>query len=444
MTSLFDEPSTPSNMTWNQDDNGEAVGISLKTWTFAWQTGESPRLQYGEQYVRQVRLIHEGKLGSAISRSASWADMKAQAFEASALGPASQVRFRGSPRPLTSPPSDDPPRVETLLEWVGEVRQALSFLPSTARVQASVRFSRQLAERATPPSAVNYVARQFWSAALSARNVQGTDFVELSRSSLGESCPPHTQITNDIQTRWQWSQKTVSIPDGRYPIVFLPPVVMSLMVPVLSRLTGPNLIARNSPWEDAMNQSVTSMLLTITSDPTLAGGPRSGPEDDEGNPASIQPLIENGILRSFVLDELSADELGYSSPKMGYRPDINQLPQGAPASMVITPGDHSLIQMLNMVPRCLILGNWIGGRSTNPVRGDIAGNASELYYVEHGEVLGRVKNTVVSVNAFSALQDQLMAIGREQQWVPPSMLQSAPAYLPPILFDSVAVAGKGQ
>ena len=445
MTPLFDEPRTSSFMTWSPQDNGEAVGIDLKTWAFSWQTGETPRLQYGEQNVRQLRLIHQGKLGSAISRSASWEQLKTQARETSAFGPVSPVKFHGPSHPVTSPTKTDPPELETLLDWVGEVRRMLAFMPSTARIRASVRFSNQVAQRTTPSdNGASYVTHQFWNAVVDTRNVQGTDFVELAQLSLGGSCPTPNQLVDEIETRWRWSKKIVNIPDGRYPIVFLPSVVMSLMVPVLARITGPNLIARNSPWENAINETVASPLLTISSDPTLVGGPRSADEDDEGHPVFVQPLVEHGILRSFVLDELSAGELGDSSTKMGYRPDINQLPQCSPASMVIAPGEHSLTQIINMVPRCLILGGWIGGRSTNPVRGDIAGNASELYYVEHGEVVGRVKNTVISVNAFTALKDQLALIGRDQYWVPPSMLQAAPGYLPPILLDSVDVAGKGQ
>ncbi len=134
--------------------------------------------------------------------------------------------------------------------------------------------------------------------------------------------------------------------------------------------------------------------------------------DDEGHLACVQPLIQDGILRSFVLNQASASELNVSSTALDYRPAIKQLPQALPASLVVQTGPYHLSDLMNVVRRCLILGNWIGGRSTNPLRGDIAGNGSDLYYVDPEEILGRVKNSVVSIDIFSALRDQLLAVGR--------------------------------
>ncbi|PSR26775.1 MAG: hypothetical protein C7B47_09990 [Sulfobacillus thermosulfidooxidans] len=443
MKTFFDKPANSPTVPWTVEDNGEAVDITEHDWTLQWQTGQIPRLDHGEQHVRQIRLVHDGRLGSAISRSASWPELKEQALQASALGPVSAISFSSFPGDdMTTVVDDSPPDLTVMLQWVQEIRDALAFLPSSTRIHVSVSFSRQKTAREISKGTQSQQIRQYWHANLGIRDVRGTDFVQLSSSTLGKTCPRPVKLIEDIQQRWTWTEKQITLPDGQYPIVFLPAVGMSLLLPVLSRLSGPHLINHSSPWEDSIHEQVLSPDFSLINDPTLSGGPRTSMYDDEGQLACVQPLIENGILRSFVLDQASASELHIPSTAMGYRPAINQLPQPLPASLVVQPGQYSLSDLMNLVPRCLVLGNWIGGRSTNPLRGDIAGNASELYYVEHGEVLGRVKNTVVSINAFSALRDQLIAVGGHPHWVPAGMLQPAPGYLPPLLLDAIAIAGK--
>ena len=215
---------------------------------------------------------------------------------------------------------------------------------------------------------------------------------------------------------------------------------MGLLASVLARLSGPALIAGNSPWEDQREQPVLSSLLSILSDAVIPDGPRTGPFDDEGTATGTWPLIEQGVLKNFVLDRDAARRLGFEPLGMGYRASPNALPMSLPANLVISPGMAPLAEMLTRFPRLLILNGWIGGRPTNPLRGDISGNASDLYYVDHGFVTGRVKNAVVSVNVFDALSHQLLEVGQEVTWATQGMMQAAPGKFPPLLIDQVDVA----
>ena len=69
--------------------------------------------------------------------------------------------------------------------------------------------------------------------------------------------------------------------------------------------------------------------------------------------------------------------------------------------------------------------------------GDFGGNVLLGYKVENGEMVGRVKDTMISGNVYQVLKE-LLAIGRESRWVD-GILQTPPLYCP-----CISVATKGR
>jgi PmbA protein len=83
----------------------------------------------------------------------------------------------------------------------------------------------------------------------------------------------------------------------------------------------------------------------------------------------------------------------------------------------------------------LVVEQLMGATQTNVVAGDFSGNVLLGYKVERGEIVGRVKDTVVSGNIYKALGENV-AVGRETRWVG--------AVLTPAVFCSdMAVGSKG-
>ena len=68
--------------------------------------------------------------------------------------------------------------------------------------------------------------------------------------------------------------------------------------------------------------------------------------------------------------------------------------------------------------------------------GDFNANVLLGFKVEAGRIVGRVKNTMVSGNAYKALND-LVAVGSEGRWVRGGL------YTPPIAVAGIAVAAQG-
>ena len=91
--------------------------------------------------------------------------------------------------------------------------------------------------------------------------------------------------------------------------------------------------------------------------------------------------------------------------------------------------------MIRDVKEGLIIEQLMGAEQGNLLSGDFGGNVLLGYKVENGQVVGRVKDTMVSGNIYEVLKD-LVAIGQETSWVG-SRLKT-----PAVYCRNLAVAAK--
>ncbi|PSR27373.1 MAG: hypothetical protein C7B47_08455 [Sulfobacillus thermosulfidooxidans] len=429
-------------LSWNAGEVGDGAEIKRSTWTVEIKRGQNPLVQHGTEQVRAVRVINHGRLGYATSRTQPWAQLKEEAYAATPFGPETY---------MDEPVLEDDESEPAISGWDPSLMPSMMAAAKTLyhkledvdpRFRPTVSISYEEIETHLSNSLGGHVAfiRGYWTISAGGRLVTDTDFHAISETRLGPSALSQASELGDVVVeRFKMGQPIRSVTPGRYPVVFLPPVVMNLLTPVLTRLSGPSLLAGSSPWDDQAGKPVLSPLFTLISDPTIPGAPRTGRWDDEGTLTQRTPLVEKGILQHFILDRDSAKQRGQEPQGMGFRRTPGTLPAALPANLVLSPGTGELAEWGARFPFLLILGGWIGARPTNPIRGDIAGNASELYVMENGVITGRAKNVVVSVNALDALSHQLLDIGQDSHWVPQGMMTVAPGLLPPVLIDAVDI-----
>lgn len=433
------------DLQWRKGDLGDAIEYTRQVWTMTRQGGQTPLMRHGSEHMRAVRVVEHGRLGFATSRTEGWDNLLKDARISSQNGLKTAMQFGQIPSGYTEIPQSqwDEQKIPRMGAVVEEIYTFLEKFSSEFRPTVSVSFHEALTEcRNTTGGRANWL-RGYWEVSAGGREVDGIDFHSVSGIRISqEQIPSTSSLAEELRERFEWGKKLRTIENGRYPVIFLPPVAMALLEPVLARLSGPALIAGNSPWENQQGTQVLSALLSLVSDAQLQNGPRTAPFDDEGTPTQTCSLISQGILQDFILDRDSASRLQHTPKGFGYRNTLQSPIQSLPSTVVITPGSAKFDELLRRYPRLLVLNGWIGGRATNPMRGDIAGNASDLYLVEAGEVVGRVKHAVISVNAFDALGEQLREVGADAQWIAQGMMQGAPGYIPPLLIDGVDVAVK--
>jgi len=172
------------------------------------------------------------------------------------------------------------------------------------------------------------------------------------------------------------------------------------------------------------DQSVGIDALVALDDPQRIGvkrDPAFGPDpgiaseilylDDEGVACSDFKIIENGILKSFFYDLEYAKKLKTKPTGHGFRTSMwggdpmTLKPRPSMLHVRFKPGDKSLTQLIESIDRGVIIEGALGAHSGNIPNGDYSIGASPGLYIEDGEIIGRVKDAMVSGNVYETLKD---------------------------------------
>lgn len=92
------------------------------------------------------------------------------------------------------------------------------------------------------------------------------------------------------------------------------------------------------------------------------------------------------------------------------------LPSPSASNLVFDTGDTPFEEMVRGIGEGLVVEQLMGASQTNVLGGEFSGNVLLGYKVERGEIVGRVKDTVVSGNIYEALKE-LVGIGSEGRWI---------------------------
>ena len=148
------------------------------------------------------------------------------------------------------------------------------------------------------------------------------------------------------------------------------------------------------------------------------------------------PLVTNGVVKNFLYDLQTAALAGTQSTGNGQRVG-GGFPRPAISSLILGGGDVSFQAMVEDMKEGLVVEQVIGAEQGNLLGGDFGGNVLLGYKVENGEIVGRVKNTMIAGNVYQLLKE-LLGIGQEARWVG-GILQT-----PHLYCSHVSVATKGS
>lgn len=199
---------------------------------------------------------------------------------------------------------------------------------------------------------------------------------------------------------------------------------------IQAALNGKRVLEKASPWTDHLGQSIVSAALTLYQDPEA--GPFSCPFDDEGTPSQPLVFIQKGILQHFYSDRTVARLLGTSTTGNGFRPGLGSYPTPGLFNLLIQPGKGSLSDLINQLDEGLIVDQMLGGGGS--ISGDFSINVDLGYRVKNGQVVGRVKDTMVAGNVYTALK-QLVALGGDADW-------NGSCYTPSLIVDGLSTTGR--
>ncbi len=233
---------------------------------------------------------------------------------------------------------------------------------------------------------------------------------------------------------FRMAEHTDTVQTGMVPIIFTPSGLAVLLHSLKLGLDGKNVYLGSSPLRDKMGKTIADGRFTLVDDPLIDYGPKTGAFDDEGVPRQRLPLIEEGVLQSFVYDLDTASRAGARPTGHGEERRYTNL--------VISPGDVSYAEMLRGMKHGLLVHQFLGLGQGNPINGEFSINVGLGYKIENGEIVGRVKDVMLAGNAYDALKN-ITAISKEYEWVIGSrMFVSYSGLSPYIQFGKLSVVAK--
>jgi TldD protein len=119
--------------------------------------------------------------------------------------------------------------------------------------------------------------------------------------------------------------------------------------------------------------------------------------DDEGNWPKSTVLIENGILRSYMSDRISAKKLGVKSTGNGRRQAYNYPPMPRMTNTYLRNGNYSSEEILQSVKKGIYAKGFTGG-NVDITKGDFTFTCSEAYLIEDGKITTPVKGATLVGN----------------------------------------------
>lgn len=320
--------------------------------------------------------------------------------------------------------------VEQLVTWGKEaialVREAYPETLCTAEWECEAETTRLLNTEGLDYSYTDTTLSCFQSAEW----VRGDDFLSVSDGQVQRGSLNPTDLAQQLLQRLDWAKENINTPSGRIPILFTAKAADMLWGTVQAALNGKQVIERASPWSDRLGEIVTSTALTVSQEPDV--GPYSCPFDDEGTPTRSLVFIQKGMLQLFYADRNTGRRLGSGTTGNGFRPGLGSYPTPGLFNLLIHPGDKSLHDLIEYLGSGLVVDQMLGGGAG--ISGDFSVNVDLGYYVKNGQVVGRVKDTMVSGNVYTALK-QLIEIGSDAEW-------NGSCYTPSVIVEGLSVTGR--
>ena len=145
-----------------------------------------------------------------------------------------------------------------------------------------------------------------------------------------------------------------------------------------------------SQFAGKLGQKIANEKVTAIDDGTIPNAWGSINIDDEGTPAQKNVLIENGILKSYMIDKFNGRRMGMASTGNSRRQSYAYTPTSRMTNTYIAEGQDKNDDILASV-ECGLYAKEMGGGSVNPVTGEFNFSVNEGYIIRNGVVCEPVR-----------------------------------------------------
>lgn len=201
-----------------------------------------------------------------------------------------------------------------------------------------------------------------------------------------------------------------------------------------------------SIYADMIGKKVAPDFVTIVDDGTLDNERGALNYDDEGTPCERTVLVENGILNSYLHDQISAKHYGVQPTGSGRRQSFRHPPMPRMRCTYMEEGPNTRDEIIASVDKGIIAENFSNGQ-VQIGAGDFTFYVLNGWLVEGGKVTAPIKDCNIIGNGPDVLRNITMAANDAKLdtggWTCGKNGQSVPVSqgLPTVLVSSITVGG---
>ena len=145
-----------------------------------------------------------------------------------------------------------------------------------------------------------------------------------------------------------------------------------------------------SVFTNKIGQKIASDIVTAVDDGTLKNYWGSLNVDDEGKRTQRNVLIENGILKSYLVDYKNSRKMNHPTTGSGRRQSYKYSPTSRMTNTFFENGTSTFEEIIAATEYGLFAKK-MGGGSVNPITGEFNFNVSEGYLIENGKITKPVR-----------------------------------------------------
>jgi TldD protein len=202
-----------------------------------------------------------------------------------------------------------------------------------------------------------------------------------------------------------------------------------------------------SIYSDMIGKKVAEPFVTVVDQATIPRERGALNYDDEGNVAGRTVMVENGILKSYLHDEISAKQYGLKPTGSGRRESYKYSPMPRMSCTFMEDGPHTKDEIIAAVDHGIICETYTNGQ-VQIGAGDYTFYVKNGWLVENGKVTAPIKDVNIIGNGPESLKRITMVANDARLdtggWTCGKNGQSVPVSqgIPTVLVSNMTVGGE--
>ena len=221
------------------------------------------------------------------------------------------------------------------------------------------------------------------------------------------------------------------IASTQVPIVLDPTVAESVLDNIFDAVDGSAIYRQSSFLAGKLGEQVAASNITVVDDGTMPGGFGTEPFDGEGVPTRRTVVIENGVLKSYLLNTYTAKKLGMKTTGNAAR-GLAGTPGIGSGNFYLQKGERTPQQIIGDIKQGLYVFQFLGF-GVNMVTGDFSRGVSGLW-IENGELTYPVEEVTIAGNLKDMLNN-ISEIGNDLEF-------RGSTATPTLRIDGMTIAGE--